>query len=153
MASDPIGSALGSIADGILGEGGDGSGDILGSVLGDSVGGGFDPESMAVDVIGKLLGLNETDLGIAKAALGAVTGDPMAIAAGVEDTVKGLASGQSPFDLPGTKTDDDSSTKAAQAGGHKSDAAPTTDDPNDPDDVSEDDGETDLASDDDVGVA
>lgn len=107
-------SGLGSVVGELLG-GGDsagGAGGILGDVLGGGGGalgsllggaGDIDPESMIVDAVGKMLGLNSTDLGIAKAALGAVTGDPLAIASGVAEGIGGLASGQSPF---GASADD-----------------------------------------------
>jgi hypothetical protein len=110
--ADAISSLVGGVAGDALGDAG---GDLLGGALGGALGSGGDPEAMVVDLVGKLLGLNDTDLGIAKAALGAFTGDPMAIAAGVEETISGLASGQSPFAPLESKSDDQKSDAAKDA--------------------------------------
>ena len=78
------------------------AGGVLGSLggLGSLLGGAssFDPESLAVDLVGKLLGLNETDMGIIKVAIGVATGDPLAIAGGLAEGIGGLAKGESPFE-------------------------------------------------------
>lgn len=90
------GGADAAEAGGVLGSlGGLGSVGGLGSLLGGAS--SLDPECLAVDLAGKLLGLNETDLGIIKVALGAATGDPLAIAGGLAEGIGGLAKGESPF--------------------------------------------------------
>ena len=56
-----------------------------------------DPGAMSANAIDQIFALGGVDLGGIKAALGAVTGDPMAIAAGLEPGIAELAKGQDLF--------------------------------------------------------